>query len=213
MKKFDNEYFFNLFMQYRDGSEEAYIKIVNIYLIYVEEIIDKYFSDCNVEKEDLMSIGKIFLINALNNYRLDMGMDLKGYIYFYVKTRIERYINLEIKKENISNRKIYEDYVKDINLLSTFDIDNELEDKEILQIIYNLANEFNEKDRKIFYYYYGIGGVKLTQVKLTELLNMSRANLNLRLNLIKIRIIDELVKKGYMIKPEEKNEKLRRFHM
>ena len=39
MQKFENENIYNLFMLYRDGNEEAYIEIVNIYLKYVEEII------------------------------------------------------------------------------------------------------------------------------------------------------------------------------
>ena len=147
MQKFENENIYNLFMLYRDGNEEAYIEIVNIYLKYVEEIIEKYFRNCNVEKEDLMSIGKISLINALNSYSLDLEINLKSYIYFWVKGHLERYIILEEKKQDISNRKIFEDYIRDINLLSTFDIDSELEEEEIIEIIYDI---FKNLDNDLF---------------------------------------------------------------
>lgn len=212
MQKFENEYIYDLFMQYRDGNEEAYINIVNIYLKCVEEIIEKYFSNCSIEKEDLISIGKISLINALNSYNLDLDMNLKGYIYFWVRGHLEHYIKREEKKQDISNNKIFEDYIRDMNLLSTFDIDSVLEEKEIIEVIYKIFKHLDNRDKMLVNYYYGLEGINLSQRKIAKTLNMSRTNVYIRLNLIKKRVIDKFVEKGYITKQEEP-VKIRRFHM
>lgn len=178
MKNFNDLEIYNLFMQYKDGSEKAYTKIVIIYLEYVERIVDTFFNDYNIEKEDLMSLGKIYLIDALNRYDVDSEIIFNEHIYNYVKNHIERYINFELKKQNNSN-KVLNDYYYDMGIINVdnnvnlydslivyiIDLEKNYEKKELYNRINQIMNSLSDFEQQLLKMIFGFDNEEPIKIK------------------------------------------------
>lgn len=178
MKNFNDLEIYNLFMQYKNGSEKAYTKIVIMYLEYVERIVDTFFNDYNIEKEDLMSLGKIYLIDALNRYDVDSEIIFNEYIYNYVKNHIERYINFDLKKQNNSN-KVLNDFYYDMGIINVdnnvnlydslivyiIDLEKNYEKKELYNRINQIMNSLSDFEQQLLKMIFGFDNEEPIKIK------------------------------------------------
>ncbi len=167
----------------KNGDIEARNKLVEHNLRLVAHIIKKYYSSGN-DQDDLVSIGTIGLIKAINTFDINKNIKLSSYASRCIENEILMYFrNLKKTSQDISlNDTIDTD--KDGNSLSLFDIlsteDNIIDDinkKLNLRKIYDyIDSELDEREKQVIYLRYGLSGQKpVTQREVAKVLGVSRS--------------------------------------
>lgn len=165
------------------GDLEARNKLVEHNLRLVAHIIKKYYgSGC--EQDDLVSIGTIGLIKAINTYDMSKKIKLSSYASRCIENEILMHFrNCKKSAQDISlNEAIDSD--KDGNPLTLLDImkvddniidelDFKLNRKKLAQFI---DEELSDREKKIIIMRYGLDGSEpLTQKNIAKQLNISRS--------------------------------------
>ncbi len=165
------------------GDVEARNKLVEHNLRLVAHIIKKYYGTQS-EQDDLVSIGTIGLIKAINTYDLNKNIRLSSYASRCIENEILMHFrNSKKSSQDISlNETIDTD--KDGNPLTLLDImsidDNiidELDFKLNSQKLGQFINEeLSEREKKIIILRYGLNGNEpMTQKNVAKILNISRS--------------------------------------
>lgn len=166
-----------------NGDIEARNKLVEHNLRLVAHIIKKYYGTQS-EQDDLVSIGTIGLIKAVNTYDLRKNIRLSSYASRCIENEILMHFrNAKKSAQDISlNETIDTD--KDGNPLTLLDImsvddniidelDLKLNSKKLSQFI---NEELGEREKKIIILRYGLGDKEpMTQKNVAKLLNISRS--------------------------------------
>lgn len=166
-----------------DGDIEARNKLVEHNLRLVAHIIKKYYTSQS-NQDDLVSIGTIGLIKAINTFDINKNIKLSSYASRCIENEILMYFrNIKKNAQDISlNEAIDTD--KDGNALSLIDIlstdDNILESlntKLNIGKIYEYINsELDEREKKVIFLRYGLNGEEpITQREVAKLLGVSRS--------------------------------------
>ncbi len=165
------------------GDIDARNKLVEHNLRLVAHIIKKYYSSQN-EQDDLVSIGTVGLIKAINTFDINKNIKLSSYASRCIENEILMHFrNIKKSLQDISlNETIDTD--KDGNPLSLIDIlstdDNILESlntKLNINKLYEYINsELDEREKKVIIYRYGLNGNDpLTQREVADILGVSRS--------------------------------------
>lgn len=166
-----------------DGDIEARNKLVEHNLRLVAHIIKKYYTSQS-DQDDLVSIGTIGLIKAINTFDINKNIKLSSYASRCIENEILMHFrNIKKTAQDISlNEAIDTD--KDGNALSLIDIlstdDNILESlntKLNIGKIYEYINsELDEREKKVIFLRYGLNGEgPITQREVAKLLGVSRS--------------------------------------
>lgn len=177
----EEEYWLN---KLSDGQKEAKDVLIEHNLRLVAHIIKKY-NQADRDMEDLLSIGTIGLIKAINTYKESKGNRLVTYASKCIDNEILMYLRSEKKKQRETS--LYEPIGtdKEGNAISLLDV-IECEDKDIVEecdlqskteILYNnLAKVLTDREQEIIVNRYGLFGYKeLTQRELADCMNISRS--------------------------------------
>jgi RNA polymerase sporulation-specific sigma factor len=149
----------------------------------VAHIIKKYYSN-SAHQDDLISIGTIGLIKAINTFDVEKGTRLATYAARCVENEILMYFRAQKKTaQDVSvNEPIDTD--SEGNPLTLMDIiateDEIIDDIYKMTMIKKLRGEIkkidNPRERTIIILRYGLDGNKpLTQLEVSERLNISRS--------------------------------------
>lgn len=165
------------------GDMSARNKLVEHNLRLVAHIIKKYYSGQS-EQDDLVSIGTIGLIKAINTYDISKNIRLSSYASRCIENEILMHFrNLKKSAQDISINEAI-DIDKDGNPLTLLDImsiddniadelDTKLNCRKLKQFI---DEELSEREKKIIIMRYGLNGRKpLTQREVASKLNISRS--------------------------------------
>ncbi len=167
----------------KNGDMNARNKLIEHNLRLVAHIIKKYYS-VGYEQDDLISIGTIGLIKAVNSYTSGKGTKLAT----YASRCIENEILMYFRSQKKTNGDVYMsdpvDMDKDGNTLSLIDIISD--DKDIVDDIelklkteklYKIiAEKLDEREKTIIILRYGLGGnPELTQREIAKKLKISRS--------------------------------------
>lgn len=166
-----------------NGDKEARNKLVEHNLRLVAHIIKKYYG-MQSEQDDLVSIGTIGLIKAVDTYDMNKNIRLSSYASRCIENEILMHFrNAKKSAQDISlNETIDTD--KDGNPLTLLDImavdDNII---DTLDLKFNsrklgqyINEELDEREKKIIILRYGLDGNKpMTQKNVAKLLNISRS--------------------------------------
>lgn len=169
--------------KYAQGDIEARNKLVEHNLRLVAHIIKKYYG-AQAEQDDLVSIGTIGLIKAINTYKPDKKIRLSSYASRCIENEI--LMHFRNSKKNAQNISLNEaiDIDKDGNPLTLLDImsidDNILDNLDLKLNSQKLGQfineELNEREKKIIILRYGLNGKKpMTQKDVAEIMNISRS--------------------------------------
>lgn len=150
--------------------------------------------------EDLISIGTLGLIKAINTYKLDKNIKLATYasrcieneILMYLrknqKNRLEISLDEPLKADYDGNELLLKDIMQD----SSIDIFKEMDDKENLLELKKAVNELKDNEKEIISYRYGLFGKdELTQKETADLLGISQSYIS--------RLEKKIIKKLYMV--------------
>lgn len=165
------------------GDKTAKNKLVEHNLRLVAHIIKKYYH-CVSDQDDLVSIGTIGLIKAVNTYNPDKKIKLSSYASRCIENEILMHFrNCKKSAQDISlNEAIDSD--KDGNPLTLMDIMatedciiDDIDTKINLEKLYTYMKEvLNEREIEILTLRFGLKNhTPLTQREIAKLLNISRS--------------------------------------
>ena len=171
------------FAEMKAGDRAARDKLVNHNLRLVAHIIKKYnTSPC--EQEDLISIGTIGLIKAVNTFNSEKGTRLATYAARCIENEILMHFRSAKKTAQDVSLNETIDTDKDGNPLTLMDImavddnildelDRKLNGRKLGQFI---REELTDRERQIIIMRYGLGGREpMTQKKVAKIMNISRS--------------------------------------
>ena len=169
--------------QLETNSDYARKKLIehNIRLVIY---IAKKFENTNVDNDDLVSIGSIGLIKAINSYRTDKNIKIATYASKCIENEILMYLRKISKyQKDISfdeplnvdsegNELSLNDLVPtDINLPQ-----NELENKSEKKLLWQILNNLNSREKDIMIMRFGLyGEEEKTQKEVADDMGISQS--------------------------------------
>ena len=180
LSKKDEEYYLE---RLKEGDNEARNKLVEHNLRLVAHIIKKYYGT-KCEQDDLVSIGTIGLIKAINTFKPDKKIRLSSYASRCIENEILMHLRAVKKTERDVSLNETIDTDKDGNPLTLMDImkvddnildelDMKLNSKKLSQYI---TEELNSREKTVIILRYGLNGKKpMTQKEIAKMLDISRS--------------------------------------
>ena len=165
------------------GEESARQKLIEHNLRLVV-FIARRFENTGINLEDLISIGTIGLIKAINTYRRDKNIKLATYSSRCIENEILMYIRkISNQKTEVSlDEPINMDYDGNELLLADILGTEEdmilrpLEDDVDLCILRQAVTELPDREREIVYMRFGLGGRKeQTQKEVAQIMGISQS--------------------------------------
>lgn len=173
-----------LFSEFRDGSKQARNLLIEHNLRLVAHIVKKY-SQPERDNEDLLSIGTVGLIKAVDSFDESKGIRLGTYAARCIENELLMFFRAG--KKTAKEVYLYDPIGTDkegnaISLLEIIEAEEEdytdrYERKEKLSVLPGLlAANLDEREREIIALRYGLGGGReLTQREIADRLSISRS--------------------------------------
>lgn len=169
--------------------------------------IARKFETASLGIEDLVSIGTIGLIKAINTFKCDRGIKLATYASRCIENEILMYLrkNAGAKTELSLDEPLNTDYDGNELLLSdVLGTENDyvyksIEESEEKKMIRRAISELCERDRRIIELRYGIdrGGNELTQKEVADIMGISQSYISRLEKKIIARLKDLLTSQSY----------------
>ncbi len=185
-----------LLTRMKSGDKLARSTLIEHNLRLVSHIIKKYYANYD-EQEDLVSIGTIGLIKAIDSFDADKGVRLATYAARCVENEI--LMHFRAKKKDSNNISVNEPIDTDsegepLTIIDTIYCDDTISDdidlKNKTQALYKYIEEItDDRDREIIIKRYGLYNQKeLTQREIASEMGISRSYVSR----IEKRVLEEL---------------------
>lgn len=166
----------------RDGDDRARDQLIEHNLRLVAHIIKKYYSSVR-DQDDLISIGTIGLIKAVNTFDYTKGTRLATYASRCIENEILMYFRASRKTAQDVSMDDPIDTDKDGHPLTLMDViaeeDNTFENLDLkinAEKLYRYIGEtLDDREKEIIELRYGLLGDGLTQREVASKLNISRS--------------------------------------
>ena len=170
--------------KYKEGDKKARDILIERNLRLVAHVAKKY-NQCDREMEELISVGTIGLIKAIDSFDGGKGNRLVTYASKCIDNEI--LMKMRNEKKRLRDVSLYEPVGTDregneINLLdiienSEKDMCDEYVRKENIKWLYQKLDEvLSRREKKIIIMRYGLyGGKEITQREVAKMLNISRS--------------------------------------
>lgn len=166
-----------------DGDKNARAILIERNLRLVSHIVKKYYSKTN-DTDDLISIGTIGLIKAIDSFKDDKGIKLATYASRCIENEIlmhfrslkkganDVYLNDTLEIDKDGNPLTIEDTISSDSDLAE-DLETKLRWEKVARIIEELEDD---REKEIIILRYGLHNKKpLTQREVAQRLNISRS--------------------------------------
>lgn len=173
-----------LFHLCRQGDAEARTKLIEHNLRLVAHIVKKYYTTSK-DQDDLISIGTVGLIKAIDTFNVDNGARFATYAGKCLQNEILMHFRSQKKHINDTSMNEAIDTDKDGNPLTYIDIistDEDIVEKIDIKIksslIYRaIEKNLDEREKYIIVHRYGLttGGKALAQREVASRLGISRS--------------------------------------
>ena len=167
----------------QDGDIMAKDKLIEHNLRLVVFLAKKY-ENVKVDLEDLVSIGTIGLIKAINTYSMDKNIKLATYASRCIDNEILMYLrknkktNSEISlEESLSyDAEGNELHLEDIIGTESDLVPKNIEDKDDKKLMLEEIDKLNKRDKEIMVLRYGLDGhIEKTQKEVADILGISQS--------------------------------------
>lgn len=187
----------NLIIKVSEGSHEARNKLIvyNIRLVLYEVI--HRFEKVDYDKRELVSIGIMGLIKAINTYDISKNIKFSTYATRCIDNEILMFLRKLKKEQKVESIDRIVFYGKDSSelkledkLCDDSDLVEDYERNEIHNIIRELVKELPYRDREIVMLYFGFYNNRIyNQEEIADRLNISRSYVSrlIKENVIKMR--------------------------
>jgi RNA polymerase sporulation-specific sigma factor len=174
---------FEKFKRMSDGDTEARGKLIEHNLRLVAHIVRKYYSTYT-NQDDLISIGSIGLIKAIDSFKFECGARFATYAAKCIQNEILMYFRSQKKLQSEVSINETIDIDKDGNPLTYIDIisvedtiADDIDKKIHISRAYSLIKSvLNDRERQILVMRFGLdGNDPLTQREVASLLKISRS--------------------------------------
>ena len=166
------------------GNQKARDTLIEHNLRLVVYVAKRYDNSTNCPLEDLISIGTIGLVKAINTFKADKNIKLATYASRCIENEILMYLrkNNKIRYEISLDEPLNIDY--DGNELLLGDIvgtDDDLVEQEMMKsdqrkLFYEALKDLNEREKEILNLRYGLSNHdELTQKDVAKLLGISQS--------------------------------------
>ena len=166
------------------GNQKARDNLIEHNLRLVVYVAKRYDNSTNCPLEDLISIGTIGLVKAINTFKADKNIKLATYASRCIENEILMYLrkNNKIRYEISLDEPLNIDY--DGNELLLGDIvgtDDDLVEQEMMKsdqrkLFYEALKDLNEREKEILILRYGLSNHdELTQKDVAKLLGISQS--------------------------------------
>lgn len=166
----------------KNGDQSARNTLIEHNLRLVAHIVKKYYS-VSIDPDDLVSIGTIGLIKAIDTFNTDKNIKLSSYASRCIENEI--LMHIRSMKKNSLDVSLDEsiDTDKDGNPLTLMDImateDNILDELDLKmnsEKMYGFIKQLSPREKSIIILRYGLNGNEpLTQKEVADRLNISRS--------------------------------------
>lgn len=190
------------FEKYHSGDMSARDRLIKHNLRLVTHVAKKYYNNPQ-DNEDIISIGTIGLIKAVQSFTYDKNTRFST----FASKCIENEILMSFRKQKGSENIIYLDDNLDVNndssnlslkdsIQDEFETDVWVESQETRQEIAQLVfNCLSGRERQVIILRYGLGGnAPMTQQQVCEILGISRSYVS-RIETKAINILRDNIKK------------------
>lgn len=168
-----------------DSEDRLYAreKLITHNLRLVAHIVKKY-DNCGLLNDDLISVGSIGLIKAIDSYSKEKATKLSSYISRCVENEILMHIRVNKKvistlslSDNIGEDEQGQELkLEDIISTEQIDYDEKLDNENSIALLFKYLKVLDEDELKILTYRYGLNGSKeYTQKEIGKRLNISRS--------------------------------------
>lgn len=192
----------NLILMLNDNPEVAKQKLIEHNLRLVVYIAKK-FENTDTELEDLISIGSIGLIKAINSFKSDKNIKIATYASKCIENEILMHLRKvsKIKQEVSLNEPLKTD--TDGNELMLCDVvpsedntpEGSLSNSTEIKILWQVINTLNSREKEIMVLRFGLDGSdEQTQKEVANLLNISQSYISRLEKKIVNRIKKEMLK-------------------
>lgn len=173
-----------LFVRARKGDSAARNKLIEHNLRLVAHIVKKYYTGAP-DQDDLISVGTIGLIKAIDSFNIENGARFATYAGKCLQNEILMYFRSQKKHSGVTSINEPVDIDKDGNPLtyleivaSPDDIVDSIDRKiKLEKIIKAIRNVLTERERKIMMLRYGLNksGKHYAQRDVAQMLGISRS--------------------------------------
>lgn len=175
-----------LLLCYREkGDKQARSRLINHNLRLVSHIVKKYAGSVSIEVDDLISVGAIGLIKAIDSFDYKKGVGLATYASKCIDNEILMLIRVNKKHKDVVSLSSKFASDKDGNEVLLMDIlesdEDEVEDAVSSSFIMEKINSainlrLTDREKEIIIKRYGLNGQKVyTQKELADELGISRS--------------------------------------
>lgn len=210
-KTIDKNEILEYFIKFKNGDVQSREKIITYNLRLVPYIVTNKFQGIDYDKDELISIGIIGLIKAVDTFKIEKKIEFTTYASRCICNEILMVIRKNKKRsldnllgdvivENGNGEKLtleeilqYDEYVDEV-----------YEKKEIKAEIVKILEKLPERDKKIVMLYFGfIGDRTYSQAEISNIFGLSQSYITrvLKKNLETIReelIKADIVEMGYL---------------
>lgn len=201
-----------LLIKYREKDDmQARSKLINHNLRLVSHIVKKYAGSVTIEVDDLISVGAIGLIKAIDSFDYEKGVGLATYASKCIDNEILMLIRVNKKHKDVVSLSSKFASDKDGNEVLLMDIiesdEEEVEDAVSSSFIMEKINtainkNLSKREKEIIIKRYGLNGQKVyTQKELAEELGISRSYVS-RIEAKALELIKDDLSKNYYDKGE-----------
>lgn len=173
----------NMIQQFKDGSKEARNKIIthNIRLV-LSEVLCR-FSSVNYDKKELVSIGVVGLVNAVDNYDMSKGYRFSSYAVKCIDNEILMFLRKLKKYNKVDSLDKIVSYKKDGGeirledlICDNTDLVEENETVEVHEIIRETVKDLPERDREVIRLAFGFYNNKIyNKTQIADKMNISQS--------------------------------------
>ncbi len=170
------------FLAFKKGDKAARDLLIKHNLRLVAHVVKKYYAGYS-EHEDLISIGTIGMIKAVNSFDCEKGAKFSTYAARCIENEVLMHFRCGKKDQNVVS--LYDALDNEANknaltlndvMADTFDMALACENKEDVKKLHNIITQLDKRSREIIILRYGLCGKKpLTQQQVAKELKISRS--------------------------------------
>lgn len=148
----DNIY---LIKKAQGGDKEAIEETVKRFIPFIRKICRKIYVR-GYELEDLIQIGKVSIIQAINNYKINRTYAFTTYVVNTVKINFYRLMKYKVNSiSEISIEVIDNNWYKEIKAIAfNNSIENEIIKNEEKRRLYYEINKLSHNEKELIYWFY-----------------------------------------------------------
>lgn len=180
----DSETELELILEAENGNENAKHKLVEHNLRLVVYIAKK-FENTNIDLEDLISVGAIGLIKAVNSFNVEKNIKLATFASRCIENEILMYLRKTSKQKNElsleeplnTDSDGNELVLADILTVDTDSVTKNIELEVEKQLLYKSLSKLNEREKEIIILRFGLYSdtEEKTQKEVADLLGISQS--------------------------------------